>query len=73
MAFFVFPGLGAISSMESPLEASWRIIQTWASRIAVEAAPGRLPASARSTARPVEAHVCVGGRLEPKKGGRGRI
>ena len=21
----------------------------------------------------VEAHVCVGGRLEPKKGGRGRI
>ena len=59
MAFFVFPGLGAISSMESPLEASWRIIQTWASRIAVEAAPGRLPASARST--------------EPSKGERGCV
>ena len=46
---FLFSWACAISLMESPREASWRIIQTWASRIAVEAAPGRFPASARST------------------------
>ena len=65
--FFVFWGLALFPQWDVLLRRVGELFKTWASRVTARATPGEFPASARSTARPVEAHVCVGGRLEPKK------